>query len=415
MNLRTVAALVACSCVAFSGATFAEIGDPAVWNLWNGQIGGNNLIQTGHGDRVTLCGSADCGGDQSDPAGTPSANPTDSGVGIFEVDTVGPLRADGITPFFNSAGTGHINPFLRFQHNENQAQQPYAGQGSHPSGGVEAAYNTDARNHPNVRGLQEDAGFVNQAKDANQFNHSVRIGDIVQFSADGVEDTQGGYFGFWLDINEPGTDAGRTLLLDELEFFISDRADLNKYTPQDNPENTNTSSPEPGAGTLERVDFDQNGNEILVGGSQADKIWDMDFDTYIENDNESSCVGIANVSGSASDGCQGILVDSKQGSAGSGDFDMRVMLSVDLFEDDNGTLLENSYVYLYNFMGSVDQHTSAEEEASAGFEEWITVSSLEPNQNNGVPVPGPAPIGLLALGLVGILATRSDERHPSRG
>ena len=80
----------------------------------------------------------------------------------------------------------------------------------------------------------------------------MRIGDIVQFSADGVEDTQGGYFGFWLDINEPGTDAGRTLLLDELEFFISDRADLNKYTPQDNPENTNTSSPEPGAGSLER-------------------------------------------------------------------------------------------------------------------------------------------------------------------
>ncbi len=385
------------------GVALAELGDPPVWNLWDGQIG-TSTVQTGHGSRVTLCGTADCGGDQSSPPGTPNPNPTNAGVAIFEVDTVGPIRSDGVTPFFNSAGTGHINPFLRFQHNENQAGQPYGGQGSHSSGGVEAAYNTDDRSWPNVRTLQDDSDFVNQAKDANQYNHSVRIGDIVQFNADGVEDATGGFFGFWLDINEPGTDTKRTILMDELEFFVSDRADLNKYVPQPNPTNTNTTSPEPGHGTLARVDFDANGNEIAVAGSEATKIWDMDFDTYIPNESKSSCVNIANANGSDSEGCQAVLLDSRQGTAGSGDFDMRVMLSVDLFKDGAGNLLENSYVYLYNFMGAVDDQL---ELASAGFEEWITVSSVQPPPPDGVGEPGT--VALLALGVAGFVRLRRSR------
>ena len=386
------AALLACCLL--PGLASAELGDPPVWNLWNGDIGGNNLTQT----------AADCGGDQT-VGGAPNPNPSNSGVGIFQVDTVGPLRADG-TPFFNSAGSGHINPFLRFQHNENQANQPYGGQGSHPSGGVEAAYNTDDRSWPNVRSLQADAEFVNQAKDHNDFNHSVRIGDLVQFDATGREDAAGGYFGFWLDINEPGTDAGRTLLLEELEFFVSDRADLNKYVPQPNPLNTTVNTPEPGAGTLARVDFDANGNEIAVAGSEATKIWDMDFDTYEPNEALSACEPKATANGSASAGCQGILMDSRQGSAGSGDFDVRVMLSVDLFKDmPGGALLENSYVYLYNFMGAVDAKADPEQEATAGFEEWITVSAIQPPGPNG-NVPAPASIALLGLGLVGLAGRR---------
>ena len=386
MNMKSWLEAFAALCCVLPALATAELSDPPYWNLWSTAQTINGA--QGDGASVTLCGTADCMGDQSLGPNTPNPTPTNKGVAIFSVDTVGPLGPDG-QPFFNSAGSGHINPFLRFQHNENQADQPYGGQGSHPSGGVEAAYNTDDRSWDNVRKLQEEGSFVNQAKDANAFNHSIKLGDLVEFDQSGKQTVGGGYFGFWLDVNEPGNEQNQTIVLEELGLFVGSNNLFNKYTPQ-GPNDDGTE------GTLQQVTFDANGDEIVQ--ATATKVWDMDFDQYAPNKSDSACNDGVN----PDEGCGGIVVDSQQGSAGSGDFDMKVMLSIDLFAG----FSPDSYVYLYNFMGAVDKFSTPDLEASAGFEEWIAATMVPPDTNNVVSAPGT--VGLMSLGLLGLLRRRRD-------
>ena len=71
----------------------------------------------------------------------------------------------------------------------------------------------------------------------------------------------------------------------------------------------------------------------------------MDFNSVASNGGSS----VSNASGSGRTG--GLLMDSKvNGTNGSGDFDMEVLLHKDLFAG----VSANDYVYLYNFAGAAD-------------------------------------------------------------
>ncbi len=173
----------------------ANLNDPPYFNLWSGDIGGpGNTTLSGNGSSIELCGVA-----------TNKCNGSQAGLAIFEaVDT-------------KPAGTGVVRPFLRFQHDTAQGQssptQPYLLPNDGNATGVEGAYNTDSRSRADgevtVHGLEYDGDFLNQAHDTNQWNHSLKLADLVD---------NGGHYDFYLDINEPGSDGQRTLHLDELNL-----------------------------------------------------------------------------------------------------------------------------------------------------------------------------------------------------
>ena len=300
----------------------AELSDPPHFNLWNTATTINGHV--GDGATVSLCGTSVCG-------------PNDSA--IFSV--------------FNGmpTGSGFIDPFLRFQHND--------GPEFNGSSTTEAAYNTDDRDATGTYRLQDtgDPGsnFTNQAKDNNAFNHSITIGSL---------DGSDGYFHFLLDINEPAAENMRTLRLDELQFFVASDPDLDLYDPD-----------VPDAGN--------SGNGQAAGSlAGATKVWDMDYD------------------GIAGGGWGGLNLDNVNdggGGAGSGDYDLEVKLSVDLFAG----FSETDYIYLYNFAGDADRNSDFE--AEAGFEEWATVASADPGDNR---VPEPGTFLLIGTGIVGLLGVR---------
>ncbi|MGD9603790.1 MAG: PEP-CTERM sorting domain-containing protein [Gammaproteobacteria bacterium] len=346
----------------------AEIDDAPYFNLW-AEDPDAPPSNGSDGTQVALCGLADCSG-----------GPTSSAFGIFRVATVEPIIP---------AGSGYIDPFLRFQHNEGA----FTG-----SNTFEAAFNTNSS--PNIGTITNpDAGvagsspdnslpgtFDNMAKDIDaggeDFNHAIRLGDLV-IDADG-------FFTFRLDVNEPGGSKS-TIRLDELQLFMSNNGSLTDYTMDTHGK----------IGAATQLDDASTGQL-----ADATKIWDMDFNQQ---------------AGGTKKGGQeigGVLLDSVLTSGpsnGSGDFDMDLLLSAELFgyEKVNGQwkytgkgvsadFSEDSWVYLYNFMGGVDK---MDDPSQAGFEEWAAVVTNEPpppdGGGGGVPEPGTA--FLMMIGLAGMI------------
>jgi hypothetical protein len=359
---------------AFAQPVYAEVDDSPYFNLW-AEDPSAPPSNGSSGIEVKLCGALGCSG--GDTAGT--------AFGIFRVATTDVIPA----------GSGYIDPFLRFQHNEgaftgsntfeaafNTNSSPYIGTINNPDAGV-----APANQNPEF-GLP--GSFDNMAKDVDagkDFNHAIRLGDLAIDA--------NGFFVFRLDINEPGGTKS-TIRLDELQLFLSNDDKLTEYTM----DKFGT-----GAGTLATGD--------LLG---AKKVWDMDF-------NQSAGGKTKPDSPNQGDYYGGINLDSvlTQGpSNGSGDFDMDMLLSAKLFgydqnkttgewefkgiKDDNGVALtEDSFVYLYNFMGGVDK---MDDPSQAGFEEWdvALAEALPTCEENcgggGVPEPGTAL--LLMAGVAGM-------------
>ncbi|GEM_PF-1063756 len=337
INFAIAPAILAPLLSLFCTPAFAELGDPPYFQLLGGE-----------GDSVSMCG-----------ASTNGSSCTGNGTAVFEV--------------FNGmpTGTGVIDPFLRFQHNEGDgAPETY-----------EAAYNTDARS------LQNDtanSGFVNQAKDENHWNHSIQLGDLQD---------NNGFYEFYLDINEPGADKS-TITIDELQFFIAHTGDMNFYTADEaTTGNSGGDTPSlPTEGKLQKKD----GNTVV---ETAEKVWDLDWEYHV---GDACAPEINEVDGN---GCGGLLIDSVNeagGGNGSGDWDLVVRLSTSLF--DVSGYDSTDYVYLYNFLGSVDKHNDNLFEAEAGFEEWSFLAATEPGGGNSVPEPATA--GLMACALFGFVRGR---------
>ena len=350
--------------IAFVGSILASMGaqadltDPEIYSLMGAT-----------GTSVSVCGTTDCVGDGTTVADADSRTASDSdGYAIFSIYEVGP------------AGSGYIDPFLRFQHNEGPANG---------NANIETAYNTD--NDDLQRAQDPTPGgfdYINQAKDTvaggkkdpGDFNHAILYDQLL------VDDE--GYVTFLLDINESNSEDKSTLRLDELSFFISTSPNLNNYNPEldasgayDPLEWTSCSSTTTsGDGSTSTVGsagcFDSAYND-----GQTFKVWDMDLDSVI---------------GST------LLDNVNDGSAGSGDYDLSVRVSAALFEAYAADLGDGQlYVYLENTAGmSNDMETFEGGEVSAGFEEWAVIGG---DNRRSVPIPGS--LLLTGLGLV-LLAGR---------
>jgi len=100
---------------------------------------------------------------------------TSTGTAIFTTD------------FTRPAGTGVIDPFLTIQ-----------------AKGSEEGYNTSAKNG------------VFDTKRGPQYNHEVKVSDLVKVTIKGVE-----YYSFLLDINEPNSADTSKISLDALKIYTS--------------------------------------------------------------------------------------------------------------------------------------------------------------------------------------------------
>ena len=104
-----------------------------------------------------------------------------------------------------------------------------------------------------------------------------------------------------------------------------------------------------------------------------------------------------------SDNYGGLILENTDNIAsGSGDWDMEMTLSKQLFINaaENANIdLDSAYVYLYNMMGEMDgEDPDGDQTACCGFEEWGALVGVPGDDNgNGVPEPSTALIMLGAL------------------
>lgn len=329
----------------------AQLSDSPYFNLWTTGLSHDGMV--GQGTSVSLCGTSAC---YDKPPADSGYTVPDSAYAQFSVVYTQP------------AGSGYIDPFLRFHHNEGDANGNAL---------TEAAYNTNYRDGSQGTGLIDGLSTTttNQAKDTtaggagrDYFNHAIRLGDL--------QVDENGLVTFLLDINEPGEDGKMTLRLDELSWFVAASDEMNLYTAD-----SSTGNQIPN-GTLQDT----------ATGEFAKEVWNMDWNAFSPggtlDPNTGKPIGGLNLAN---------INDS--GKAGSGDFDLQVKLDKSLFLAAAGGLGDNAYVYLYNFAGNTDKPKDGTE-AEAGFEEWAAVLSTEP-PDNGVPEPGTAL--LLFGGLAGMV------------
>jgi hypothetical protein len=274
-------------------------------------------------------------------------------------------------------GSGAIDPFLRFQHNEGSANG---------SATTEAAFNTSNNDIGDIYNPNTGVTFDNQAKDVNaghDFNHAIKLSDLMADSD--------GYYTFRLDINEPGGFKSQ-LRLDELQFWVAGTDQLNYYVMDQNT-NSATDGGAPANGTL----------------TGANLVWDMDLNQLnangtcgmAEKGTVKTCSG-----GDSKKRYGGINLDNinDSGPAGSGDYDMAVRVHSSLFSAAAAGFGNNAYVYLYNFAGEADPGNKDLGEAQAGFEEWAAVVNPTPEPPPPPPgVPEPTTALLLGAGLLGFL------------
>ncbi len=342
--------------------------------------GNGSNKKTGNDTSVQLCGTSVC--DINNIA-------TDINYATFSVVTDSP-----------PTGSGLIRPFLRFQHNEGDANG---------SATIERAFNTDNTDIGTIQdvlanGDPDGDAYDNQAKDStagpgDDFNHAIKYSELMA-ALENPDGTFSDEINFFLDINEPNAEGPlkNLLRLDELALFVSGDNMLNEFQ-RDAPGTT--------AGTtLATATF-------LDGDVQ--KVWDMDYNEI--------CPDGTSGTGSCNQNWGGLLLDNlndSPGGGGSGDYDVQMTLKKQLFDEAIAKLNlaegQEAYVYLYNWAGDADNYTANGNNdgtgpAEAGFEEWaVSTASVPDDEPPGGNTPEPGTALLILGGLMGM--TRLCRRRP---
>jgi len=164
-----------------------------------------------------------------------------------------------------------------------------------------------------------------------------------------------------LDYNEPGNKGKSSVYLEDLMIVIS--TDANKVGPAGSA-NNGTWTPQSIPISPGDVVAYHMTNALNPGDSNAFRIH-LDADANQAN-----------------------------GNGGSGTADLNVIIP--LLPNLQSLLDANHYAYIYSrFSG-----------AQAGYEEWSSFEKIPPNAGGGVPVPEPAALGILAVGLVALVGGR---------
>ena len=237
------------------------------------------------------------------------------------------------TSDYQSTGSGQLGKsFLRIEGGNNQ---PFV-----------QGYNTDARSYKN-NGDYDINGPKTQydEKSDNQHTRSITLSDLSVSSIDGKD-----YYGFLLDIGEPGNVTKATLSMHALQIFQASTGLLDKFT--------DVSSAHPVYNMDSPVDWrvDLNGNVSSSGNGKADMV------VYVPKSN----------------------FDATKG----------------------------NYVYLYSSFGRPSPDTSTPSYANnGGFQEWFTAPGRTIGTPGPIPVPLPAAVWAGLALLTGLACARARRNR----